>query len=47
LKVSIAKPPEKNLNLYVAGLEPQHTKEDLETIFKPYGTVVETKILNG
>ena len=49
LKVAVSKPPgsEKNCNLYVAGLEPHVTGDDLFTIFKVYGTVSETKILTA
>jgi len=47
LKVAISKPPtdEKLQNLYIAGLEPHLTKEDLSTIFQSYGRVLEAKIL--
>jgi len=47
LKVAIAKPPgsEHLCNLYVAGLEPHLTKEDLFTIFQSYGRVLEAKVL--
>jgi len=41
LKVAVSKPPtdENLLNLYVAGLEPHLTKEDVATIFQSYGRV--------
>jgi RNA recognition motif-containing protein len=47
LKVAVSKPPndEKLSNLYIAGLEPHLTKEDLATIFQSYGNVQEAKIL--
>jgi len=47
LKVAIAKPPgsEHLCNLYVAGLEPHLTKDDLFTIFQSYGRVLESKVL--
>lgn len=48
LKVAIARPQgvgDKNCNLYVAGLEPHYTREDLHTMFSVYGNVLETKIL--
>jgi len=45
--VAIAKPEgaDKLCNLYVAGLEPHLTKDDLYTIFQSYGNVTESKIL--
>jgi len=47
LKVAISRPPidEKYQNLYVAGLEPHLTKDDVATIFQSYGRVLEAKIL--
>ena len=49
LRVSVAKQTgggnEKQGNLYVAGLEPHISQEDLQTIFQPYGTITEVKIL--
>jgi len=47
LKVAVAKPPgsEHLCNLYIAGLEPHLTKEDMFTIFQSYGRVLEAKIL--
>ena len=47
LKVAVAKPAgsEKLCNLYIANLEPHVTKDDLQTIFQPYGAITEVKIL--
>jgi len=47
LKVAIAKPPgsEHLCNLYIAGLEPHLTKDDMFTIFQSYGRVLEAKVL--
>lgn len=49
LKVAIARPQGsgvKNTNLYVAGLEPHMTSEELQSIFQTYGKVTELKVLS-
>jgi len=45
LKVAYAKPPIQYKNLYVSQLDPSVTKEILDSIFSPYGTITESKIL--
>eukprot|EP00732_Lithocolla_globosa_P005426 Lithocolla_globosa_v1_NODE_5618_length_1209_cov_37.867418.p1 type:complete len:334 gc:universal NODE_5618_length_1209_cov_37.867418:51-1052(+) len=46
LKVAIAKPQGMGeTNVYVAGLEPQYTKDDLLTVFQIYGKVQEARVL--
>jgi len=46
--VAIARPPGagvKHTNLYVAGLEPHVTTEELQALFQAYGKVTESKVL--
>ena len=47
LKVAVARPQgtERNTNVYVAGLDPSVTQEELQTLFVTYGRVIETKVL--
>jgi RNA recognition motif-containing protein len=48
LKVSYARPASRSIqhaNLYVAQLDKGVTKADLDNIFSPYGTLIESKIL--
>ena len=50
LKVALARPQGsgvKNTNLYIAGLEPHVTSEELQTLFQAYGKVTEAKVLVG
>ena len=48
LKVSYARPSSsaiKNANVYVAHLPKQYTQAELEALFRPYGTIITSKIL--
>ena len=48
LKVSYARPSSsaiKNANVYIANLPKQFTQDELETLFRPYGTIITSKIL--
>jgi RNA recognition motif-containing protein len=50
LKVAYARPPgesTKNTNLYVQGLPATMTQLMLEDLFKPYGSIIQAKILTG
>jgi hypothetical protein len=50
LKVSLARtanPALQQANLYVANLPKHYTKTELEQMFLPYGSLIETKILLG
>lgn len=48
IKVSYARPSStaiKNANLYVANLPHQFTQNELEAMFRPYGTIITSKVL--
>ncbi|KAI5734107.1 hypothetical protein M8J77_002534 [Diaphorina citri] len=48
IKVSYARPSSeaiKRANLYVSGLPKHMTQEDLENLFRPYGTIITSRIL--
>lgn len=48
IKVSYARPSSsaiKNANLYVANLPQQFTQSELEALFRPYGTIITSKVL--
>lgn len=48
LKVSYARPSSsaiKNANVYIANLPKTFTQEELESLFRPYGTIITSKIL--
>ena len=48
IKVSLARPSSdaiKGANLYVCGLPPATSQADLERLFRPFGTIVSSKIL--
>ena len=48
LKVSYARPSSsaiKNANVYIANLPKQLSQEELEALFRPYGTIITSKIL--
>uniref|UniRef100_A0A8D8TL61 ELAV-like protein 2 n=3 Tax=Cacopsylla melanoneura TaxID=428564 RepID=A0A8D8TL61_9HEMI len=48
IKVSYARPScesIKRANLYICGLSKEMTKEDLEKLFSPYGTIITSRIL--
>jgi RNA recognition motif-containing protein len=48
IKVSFARPPSddnKHTNLYVTNLPRDGTEDDLLKLFKPYGTIVQSKLL--
>ena len=50
LKVSYARNPSpeiKNANMYVCGLNPEMTLQDLENLFKPFGTIITANLLKG
>ncbi len=50
LKVSYARPSSSDIqhaNLYVSKLDPSVTKEKMDEIFAPYGTIIDSKILVG
>ena len=50
LKVSYARNPSpdiKNANMYVCGLHPNMTLQDLENLFRPYGTIITANLLKG
>ncbi|KAH3758491.1 ELAV like protein 2/3/4 [Pelomyxa schiedti] len=48
LKVAFARPPSadiKNTNLYVSGMEPTFTRDELGEVFSRFGKVIDAKIL--
>lgn len=49
LRVAYSKPPgsSKNTNLYVSGLVPEIDEKRLDDLFRPYGEIVQTRILRN